>query len=301
MDVLNVNNISKSFGDVHAVKNVSFTAQKGRIYGILGPNGAGKTTTIRMIMNIILPDNGDISFFNQPMNEKLKNQIGYLPEERGLYTKMTVVDMLVFLGELHGLSRKNVTKLAIDWLERMELQEWKDKKVEELSKGMQQKIQFIATIMHDPDLIILDEPFSGLDPINTQLIKDIILELKSREKAIMFSTHMMDAAEKLCDDIMLINHGEKILDGEIHTIKRDQGMNAIQIEYAGDGNFLKSLPMIEKINDFGNYTEIQIKENHEPRELLKVLVEKIDIIRWQTKESSLHDIFINLVGRDNRA
>ena len=301
MDVLNVNNISKSFGDVHAVKNVSFTAQKGRIYGILGPNGAGKTTTIRMIMNIILPDNGDISFFNQPMNEKLKNQIGYLPEERGLYTKMTVVDMLVFLGELHGLSRKNVTKLAIDWLERMELQEWKDKKVEELSKGMQQKIQFIATIMHDPDLIILDEPFSGLDPINTQLIKDIILELKSREKAIMFSTHMMDAAEKLCDDIMLINHGEIILDGDIHKIKRDQGLNSIQIEYEGDGNFIKSLPMIEKINDFGNYTELQIKENHASRDLLKVLVEKVDIIRWQTKESSLHDIFINLVGRDNRA
>lgn len=226
MDVLNVNNISKSFGDVHAVKNVSFTAQKGRIYGILGPNGAGKTTTIRMIMNIILPDNGDISFFNQPMNEKLKNQIGYLPEERGLYSKMTIVDMLVFLGELHGLSRK---------------------------------------------------------------------------KAIMFSTHMMDAAEKLCDDIMLINHGEKILDGEIHKIKRDQGMNAIQVEYTGDGNFIKSLPMIEKINDFGNYTEIQIKENHASRDLLKVLVEKIDIIRWQTKESSLHDIFINLVGRDNHA
>jgi len=301
MDVLNVNNISKSFGDVHAVKNVSFTAQKGRIYGILGPNGAGKTTTIRMIMNIILPDNGDISFFNQPMNEKLKNQIGYLPEERGLYTKMTVVDMLVFLGELHGLIRKNVTKLAIDWLERMELQEWKDKKVEELSKGMQQKIQFIATIMHDPDLIILDEPFSGLDPINTQLIKDIILELKSREKAIMFSTHMMDAAEKLCDDIMLINHGEIILDGDIHKIKRDQGLNSIQIEYEGDGNFIKSLPMIEKINDFGNYTELQIKENHASRDLLKVLVEKVDIIRWQTKESSLHDIFINLVGRDNHA
>ena len=301
MDVLNVNNIYKSFGDVQAVKNVSFTAQKGRIYGILGPNGAGKTTTIRMIMNIILPDNGDISFFNQPMNEKLKNQIGYLPEERGLYTKMTVVDMLVFLGELHGLSRKNVTKLAIDWLERMELQEWKDKKVEELSKGMQQKIQFIATIMHDPDLIILDEPFSGLDPINTQLIKDIILELKSREKAIMFSTHMMDAAEKLCDDIMLINHGEIILDGDIHKIKRDQGLNSIQIEYEGDGNFIKSLPMIEKINDFGNYTELQIKENHASRDLLKVLVKKIDIIRWQTKESSLHDIFINLVGRDNRA
>ena len=301
MDVLNVNNIYKSFGDVQAVKNVSFTAQKGRIYGILGPNGAGKTTTIRMIMNIILPDNGDISFFNQPMNEKLKNQIGYLPEERGLYTKMTVVDMLVFLGELHGLSRKNVTKLAIDWLERMELQEWKDKKVEELSKGMQQKIQFIATIMHDPDLIILDEPFSGLDPINTQLIKDIILELKSREKAIMFSTHMMDAAEKLCDDIMLINHGEIILDGDIHKIKRDQGLNSIQIEYEGDGNFIKSLPMIEKINDFGNYTELQIKENHASRDLLKVLVEKVDIIRWQTKESSLHDIFINLVGRDNHA
>jgi ABC-2 type transport system ATP-binding protein len=301
MDVLNVNNISKSYGDVHAVKNVSFSAQKGRIYGILGPNGAGKTTTIRMIMNIILPDNGDISFFNQPMNENLKNQIGYLPEERGLYSKMTVVDMLVFLGELHGLSRKKVTNLAIDWLERMELQEWKDKKVEELSKGMQQKIQFIATIMHDPDLIILDEPFSGLDPINTQLIKDIILELKSREKAIMFSTHMMDAAEKICDDIMLINHGEKILDGEIHKIKQDQGLNAIQVEYAGDGNFIKSLPMIEKINDFGNYTEIQIKENHESRDLLKVLVEKIDIIRWQTKESSLHDIFINLVGRENHA
>ncbi len=299
MDVLNVNHIYKSYGEVAAVNDISFSAKKGRIYGILGPNGAGKTTTIRMIMNIIMPDSGNILLFDQAMNEELKGQLGYLPEERGLYPKMTVSDMLVFIGELHGLSIKNAIQSVTHWLDRMELTDWKAKKIEELSKGMQQKIQFIATIMHDPELIILDEPFSGLDPINSQLIKDIMIEFKDKGKAIMFSTHMMDAAEKLCDDIMLINKGQKILDGEKHEIKSTRGGNTIRLEFEGDGSLIQNLPMISMITEFGNHIEIQITENYSSQDLLKALVDKINIKRWQTKEQSLHDIFIDLVGRSN--
>lgn len=301
MDVLNVNQISKTFGEVPAVKDISFSAQKGRIYGILGPNGAGKTTTIRMIMNILLPDSGNILLFEKPMNEDLKDQLGYLPEERGLYAKMTVLDLLVFLGELSSMTRNSANQSAKNWLKRLELSDWQEKKVEELSKGMQQKIQFIATIMHDPDLIILDEPFSGLDPINSDLIKNIMLELKAREKAIMFSTHMMDVAEKLCDDILLINKGEKILDGKTHIIRQERQNSTIHLEFEGDGDFINSLSMVKNVNSYGTYTEIQIQESFTSQDLLKALVDKITINRWQAKEASLNDIFISLVKGGNDA
>ena len=301
MHVLNVNQISKSFGDVAAVKNISFSAREGRIYGILGPNGAGKTTTIRMIMNIIMPDSGQIHLFNQPMSDGLKDQLGYLPEERGLYAKMTVTDMLVFLGELHGMQNRKASVFVKDWLEKMDLGDWRDKKVEELSKGMQQKIQFIATIMHEPDLIILDEPFSGLDPINAELIKNIMMDIKSKGKAIMFSTHVMDAAEKICDDILLIDKGEKILDGELQHIKRELVSNIIQIEYQGPDKFIDSLPMVDKVINFENYTEISLNDKYESQDLLRALVDKLSISRWQQKQTSLHDIFIKLVGGHNRA
>ncbi|MCK5344926.1 MAG: ATP-binding cassette domain-containing protein [Candidatus Heimdallarchaeota archaeon] len=298
MAILEIKNISKSYGDFKAVQDISFNVEEGRMYGILGPNGAGKTTTIRMIMNILMPDKGKITLFGQQMNEKLKNRIGYLPEERGLYVKMKVIDMLVFLGRLHALSQKESLDRAVTWLEKLELLEWKENKIEELSKDMQQKIQFIGTIMHDPDLIILDEPFSGLDPINTQLIKDIMMELREQKKAIMFSTHIMDAAEKLCDDILLINNGRKVIDGELAEIKKRFGKNAIQIEYDGDGDFLKSQPQIEKYNDYGNYVEVLLKKDTKSNDLLKAIVERLTIRRYECTASSLNEIFIETIRRE---
>ena len=297
MTVLEIEGVSKSFGKVQAVRDINFSVKTGRIYGVLGPNGAGKTTTIRMIMNILLPDSGQIRLFGQSMNDGLKRRIGYLPEERGLYAKMKVLDMLVFLGELHELSSGESAARSREWLKRVELDTWGQKKVEELSKGMQQKIQFIGTIMHQPDLIILDEPFAGLDPINTQMMKNIMLELKADNRAIMFSTHQMEVAEKICDDILLIDKGEKVLDGELVGIKKKYGSNAIQLEYDGDIQFLNSLKMIEKIDNYGNYVDIRLRKENTSKQLLQALIDKIEVRRFQTTESSLNDIFIEVVGR----
>jgi ABC-2 type transport system ATP-binding protein len=300
MIVLEVDTISKSFGKVEAVQKISFQAETGRIYGVLGPNGAGKTTTIRMIMNIIIPDLGQIRLFGQGMKDELKRRIGYLPEERGLYTKMKILDMLVFLGELHEMPHTEAVTKSKEWLKRMELGTWENKKVEELSKGMQQKVQFIGTIMHQPDLIILDEPFSGLDPINTQMMKNIMLELKADNRAIMFSTHLMEVAEKICDDILLINKGQNVLSGDLGEIKKRYGSNAIQLEYDGDATFLNSLPIIDKIDNYGNYVDIRLKKEYTPQQLLKAVIDKIEVRRFQTKESSLNDIFIEVVeGNDH--
>jgi ABC-2 type transport system ATP-binding protein len=301
MAILKVNEISKSYGDFQAVDQISFAVQPGRIYGVLGPNGAGKTTTIRMVMNILVPDSGTIHLFDEHMSEELKQRIGYLPEERGLYTKMKVIDMLVFLGELRGMGHKLAVGKSEELLREFELHDWQTKKVEELSKGMQQKVQFIGTIMHDPDLIILDEPFSGLDPINAQLIKDIMVRLRQNGKAIMFSTHVMEAAEKLCDDILLINEGKKVLDGPLAEIKKKFSSNSIQIEYTGDESQLKGLKEVDKINNYGNYVELQLSKDSNPQRLLKLLVDKVEIHRFQTAESSLNDIFIDIVGSRNDA
>jgi ABC-2 type transport system ATP-binding protein len=297
MTVLEIEGVSKSFGKVQAVHNINFSVETGRIYGVLGPNGAGKTTTIRMIMNILLPDSGQIRLFGQSMEDGLKRRIGYLPEERGLYAKMKVLDMLVFLGELHELSPGVAVARSREWLKRVELDSWEQKKVEDLSKGMQQKIQFVGTIMHQPDLIILDEPFAGLDPINTQMVKNIILELKADNRAIMFSTHLMEVAEKICDDILLIDKGEKVLDGDLVSIKKQYGSNAIQLEYEGDIQFLNKSDMIEKIDDYGNYVEIRLRKECSAKQLLRALIDRIEVRRFQSTESSLNDIFIEVVGR----
>jgi len=299
MTVLEVDNICKSFGKVQAVHHVSFQVETGRIYGVLGPNGAGKTTTIRMIMNILIPDSGQIRLFGQRMNDDLKRRIGYLPEERGLYTKMKILDMLVFLGELHEMPHNQAVASSREWLRRVELDSWENKKVEELSKGMQQKVQFIGTIMHQPDLIILDEPYSGLDPINTQMMKNIMLELKADNRAIMFSTHLMEVAEKVCDDILLINKGQNVLSGDLADIKKRYGTNAIQLEYDGDASFLHSLPLIDKIDDYGNYVDIRLKKDSTAQQLLKAVVDKIEVRRFQSKESSLNEIFIEVVEGDS--
>jgi ABC-2 type transport system ATP-binding protein len=294
MTILEVENISKSFNNVQAVDNVSFKIQPGQIHGLLGPNGAGKTTTIRMIMNILVPDSGHISLFGQPMSDELKSKIGYLPEERGMYQKMKVKDIILFMSELHGLNLSDAKERCDYWLDKMQLLKNAESKIEELSKGMQQKIQIIMTIIHEPDLIIFDEPFSGLDPVNINLVKDIMVDLKEKNKAIMFSTHMMEAAEKLCDEVIMIDNGGKILDGKLKEIQEEHGKRSLHLEFEGDGKFLKSSPMIDNIDYYGHYVEVQLKNDYTPNDLLKTILDKVKIIQLKSQTSSLNEIFISL-------
>jgi ABC-2 type transport system ATP-binding protein len=296
MSVLEVNRVSKSFGDFKAVSNVSFNVEKGRIYGMLGPNGAGKTTTIRMIMNILIPDSGSIRLFGDTMSDALKSRIGYMPEERGLYQKMKVKDLLAFMGELHGMPVKKAKESGRKWLERMQLADRAENKVEEFSKGMQQKLQFIGTIMHDPELVILDEPFSGLDPVNVNLFKNIMLEFREQGKAIMFSTHMMEAAEKLCDDILMIDHGQKVLDGTLQSIQTQHGKNSLRLEFSGNGAPLNNAELVSHYNEFSNYVDVELKEGVTPNQFLKHALQYVEIHRMEAQKTSLNEIFLNLAG-----
>ncbi len=296
MSILEVIGISKSFNGVQAVDDVSFKIEPGHIHGILGPNGAGKTTTIRIILNILAPDSGTIKLFDQSMDNQLKYRIGYLPEERGLYQKMKVKELIYFLAEMHRMDLFRAKEQCEYWLDKMQLSIKADSKIEELSKGMQQKIQIITTIIHEPELIILDEPFSGLDPVNVNLVKNVMIELKEQNKAIMFSTHMMDAAEKLCDEVIMINNGIKILDGKLERIRKQYGKHSIQLEFEGDGKFIKSLPMIKKYDYYGSYIEVQLNESYTANDLLKSLLDKVQIIQMKSQSSSLNEIFIELAG-----
>jgi len=297
MNVLTVEKITKSFGDFYAVKDLSFSINAGTMFGLLGPNGAGKTTTIRMIMDIIIPDTGTISVLGNTSPKKKSNLIGYLPEERGLYRKMKVMDLLCFLAELKSMNRKSARKEIDSWLERMELGDWKNKKIEELSKGMQQKVQFIGTVVHKPAVIILDEPFMGFDPINTMLIKDILLEQKKNGTTIIFSTHLMENAEKLCDEIVIINKGQAVLSGKLKDIKNNFGRKNIILEYEGDDYFLTSSPLIQKYNNYGNYVEIHLTEKANPQQLLLEAIKTATIRKFEIVEPSLNDIFIETVKK----
>ncbi len=296
MQTLQLNSINKSFGDLEAVKELSLSVAPGTIYGFLGPNGAGKTTTIRMIMEIILPDRGQILINGAPnTSPAVLDRVGYLPEERGVYRKMKVREALEFFAELKGL-KKNLHKKKIDaWVERFGMAEVQAKKMEELSKGNQQKIQFLTTVIHEPALIILDEPFMGLDPVNAELIKDVILEQKQRGTAIVFSTHLMESAEKLCDAICLINKGRKVLDGEVKDIKRGFGRNNVLLAYDGKSDFLKNNGIIENYNDSGNYVEIKLRPGASPQALLAAAMQQAEISRFEIAEPSLHEIFLATV------
>ena len=296
MNALEIEGITKKFGDFYAVNKLSFKIPKGTIYGLLGPNGAGKTTTIRMVMNIIIPDEGSIKVLEQKMDEAMKERIGYLPEDRGLYPKMKVGTLLVFLAELKGLRGSQAQKEIDFWLERFDLSDWKAKKVEELSRGMQQKLQFIVTVIHQPELIILDEPFSGLDPVNTKLFKDIMLEMKEKGGTIVFSTHRMEQVEMICDDICLINKAEMVLEGNLSQIKKQYGKNTVVLDYDGDASFIQNFPEVEKIDDYGKFMEIKLREKSDPQALLQNLVGKIAINKYEIQEPSLNAIFIEKVG-----
>lgn len=299
MNALEVENVTKSFGDFYAVKNLSFKIPEGTIYSLLGPNGAGKTTTIRMVMNIIIPDEGSVKILDQKMDEDMKSRIGYLPEERGLYPRMKVGELLLFLAELKGLHGQDARKKIDNWIERFDLTDWKFKKAEELSRGMQQKIQFIATVIHQPDLIILDEPFSGLDPVNTKLLKDIMLETKRQGNTIIFSTHRMEQVEMISDNICLINKAEKVLEGNLNWIKQQYGKNTIVLDYEGDVSFIKDIPEIEKTDDYGKFMEIKLKEKSDPQDLLRRLVDKVKVNKFEVREPTLNAIFIDKVGERN--
>ncbi len=297
MKILEITNISKSFGNLKAVDDISFSIEEGLIFGALGPNGAGKTTTIRMIMNIIVPDSGKITFKGTFNTNDPYNQIGYLPEERGIYRKMKVKDVLLFFSRLKSMPRALAKEKIQYWLERFDLQNWTNKKVEELSKGMQQKLQFIATIMFDPKLLILDEPFLGLDPVNSKLLKEVLLEMKQNGVTIIFSTHQMESAEKLCDEIILIDKGKTVLSGNLKSIKSTAGSHNIHLKYKGNSDFLKNSSLINKYDDFGQFVEIKLQKDADPQAFLQEIAPQIEISRFEILEPSLNDIFISTVSK----
>ena len=295
MSVIQVKGISKVFGDTKAVDNVSFDVSAGKIYGILGPNGAGKTTTIRMINHIMIPDSGEIFIQGEKAGPNTQPLIGYMPEERGLYKKMKVGEHLMYLARLKGMKEPDAKKALNYWLERFEASEWKKKEVGELSKGMQQKIQFIATIAHDPDIYIFDEPFSGLDPINSELLKEVILELKARGKTILFSTHRMEQVEQMCDDICLYNNGQKVLEGNLNSIKRSFGRNTVIVEFEGDGSFFDQFEGIRFNNRSNRFVEMILGDFMTPQALLAQAIDHLEIIKYELVYPSLHEIFIQTV------
>lgn len=300
MNSLEIKNLCKAFGTVKAVDNASFAVPEGSVFGLIGRNGAGKTTTIRMMMNIIIPDSGEIIFRGTKVGQEFRNKVGYLPEERGLYKKMNVLDTILYFAELKGKSGRAIHKKANEYLRRFELYDRRNSKVQDLSKGNQQKIQFIATILHDPEFIILDEPFSGMDPINTNLLKEVILEEKQKGKVIIFSTHLMEFAEKMCDHIAMIDHGQIILNGSLNEIKKKYSQKNITLNYEGNIAFLSSSPMVEKISDFGNSTGIRVKEEKFSQEILRELINnKVIVKKFDSNDISLQEIFVELAGKED--
>ena len=294
--VIDVQNVSKNFGKATAVNQVSFGVEKGQIFGLLGPNGAGKTTTIRMINHILNPDTGSISILGEAVSPKSQERIGYLPEERGLYKKMKVFDQLMYLAQLKGLSYM-AAKTAIEfWLDRFEASSWKKKEVSELSKGMSQKIQFIATVAHDPEIYIFDEPFSGLDPINSEMLKEVILGEKKRGKTILFSTHRMEQVEQMCDDICLFNQGKAVLQGNLQSIKQSFGNNTVLLDFIGDSEFLNQLEGVRINNRSTNFAEIRLLEGASPQHILEIAMKHAEIQRFEIVQPSLQDIFISTVN-----
>jgi len=294
--VLELDQLLKDFDGKKAVDNISFTMKRGEILGLLGPNGAGKTTTLRMILNIIAPDSGSIKILGEPFSEKVKERIGYLPEERGLYRKMKVFETLQFFGELKGMKSAAIKERGEQLLEKFDLAGHHEKKVEELSKGMAQKLQFITTIIHSPELLILDEPFSGLDPVNIELVKDIILEMKRDGITIIFSTHLMDYAEKIVDSVVMINNGKKVLDGTLAGVKAEHGSKFIKIKYGGDASFVSQLDYVRTVKDYGKEMEVEPNDIADKNRLLKEIIGRLSVNGFEVTEPSLNNIFIRKVN-----
>jgi ABC-2 type transport system ATP-binding protein len=294
--------VTKRFAGHVAVDALSLAVPGGVIFGLLGPNGAGKTTSIRMIMNIFAPDEGTVRLFDGALTGREQSaRIGYLPEERGLYPKMRVLDVLVFLAEAKGVPRRPARAKALEWLERLELSDWRLRRVSDLSKGMQQKVQFISTVLHDPDLLVLDEPFGGLDPVNAQLLRETVLELKRRGKTILFSTHIMEHAEKLCDQICIIARGRKLIDGSLGDAKRSRGGRHVTVAFDGSQGAAPSVfgdrRLVTAVQDFGQYAELELAAGADPQQVLEALVASgARLSRFEVATPSLHKIFVDLVG-----
>jgi ABC-2 type transport system ATP-binding protein len=296
MNAVEIEQITKTFGAHRAVSDLSLAVPEGTIYGFIGPNGSGKTTTLRMIMRILHPDSGQIRVLGEQSFDAATDRIGYLPEERGLYKKMKVAEVLRFYAELKGCrdSRQSV----VQWLERMQLGEWADKKVEALSKGMAQKVQFISAVVARPELVILDEPFSGLDPVNADVLRDAVLELKRGGATVLFSTHDMDVAEKMCDFIFMIFKGRKVLDGTLEQIQSQYGSNMVRVRMEEDGavDGLGSIPGVERVNNFGRLQELRIARGTDTQAVLAALMARGRVRHFELASPSLHDIFIRIAG-----
>ncbi|NLL42930.1 MAG: ATP-binding cassette domain-containing protein [Firmicutes bacterium] len=288
--------ITKKFRDVTAVDDLSFTVQKGSLFGFLGPNGAGKTTTMRVVLNIIRPDEGQVTWDGTPLNRLGRGFFGYLPEERGLYPKMRVAEHLEFLGRINGLDKRKAQSETERWIERFDLGELRRKRIEELSKGNQQKVQTIGTMLHDPELLILDEPFSGLDPVNTSLLKEVLLEAHQRGKTIIFSSHRMDQVEEICEDIVLIDHGRLILHGNLKQIKRSMGRQILRISLEGDQGFWAKIPGLELLSSRADYQEFRLGGRVDSSHVLKEAMRAGQVIRFELVEPSLDQIFVEKVG-----
>jgi ABC-2 type transport system ATP-binding protein len=298
MNTVELRNVTKTFGKHTAVYNLSLAVPQGTVYGFIGPNGSGKTTTLRMIMNILYPDSGLIQIFGEQLQRACTDRIGYMPEERGLYRKMKVRDLLRFYGELK--SGRKVNREVDLWLERLDLAEWANKKVETLSKGMSQKVQFIATVVSRPELIILDEPFTGLDPVNAEAIKDAVLELQDQGTTVIFSTHDMNVAEKMCDFIFMIFKGKKVLDGTLTSIQDKYGSDTIRIRTGNGVPALQNLRGVERINDYGQVQELRMAPDCDTQEVLAAIMARTRVTSFDIVKPSLHEIFLRIAGPEAR-
>lgn len=297
-DLLSVRDVKKTFGEVKAVDGISFGVRRGTITGLLGRNGAGKTTTIRMITGIFLPDSGKIEWNGGPAGAEFRDRIGYLPEERGLYKQMKVVELLLFLAEIKGRRPADVKPTIHKWLERFELTDKRDAKVEELSKGNQQKVQLIGTLLHDPELIVLDEPQSGLDPVNMVLVRNLLRDLRQEGKTILLSTHMMAEAERMADEIILIHRGQVVLEGSLDQVRGSFGRNTLHIDFDGDGAFLGDLPAVRRAAIVNNAAELSLVEGADPQSILATAMGRLRIRRFELAAPSLEEIFIERVGAE---
>ena len=303
MNVVEIENVTKSFGSCVAVDDLSLTVPQGSIYGFIGPNGSGKTTTLRMIMRIYHPDQGQghIRVLGEEKVGAATDRVGYLPEERGLYKKMKVRELLRFYAELKGV--RNIRAAADAWLERMEFTAWADKRIETLSKGMSQKVQFIATVIADPELVILDEPFSGLDPVNTDVFREAVIDLRNRGATVIFSTHDMAMAEKMCDFIFMIHKGKKVLDGTMASIHENYANDTIRVRVDGPGFDPTSVAGVERVNNYGQLQDLRRAEGVDSQALLAALMERGRVLHFELAKPSLHDIFVRIAKpeADDRA
>lgn len=295
--MLQVTDLRKTYTTTVALDGVTFKVEPGEIFGLLGPNGAGKTTTIRISLGIIEPDSGMVRFNGKELTPEMKNLLAYLPEERGLYRKSKVIDVLVYFGSLRGVQPGDAKKRAEVWLKKFELSEYGNRKVDELSKGMQQKVQFISCLLHEPELLILDEPFSGLDPVNQIIMKDMMRDLKQAGKTIVFSTHQMEQAERLCDRICLINHGKVVLYGGLSEIKKSHGSHSIHLEFDGDSSKLRQLSDVAMMDLYENYAEIKMKDSADSQAFLRKAIGLVSVTKFSMEEASLNSIFIEVVSQ----